>query len=379
MITTVPVQRRAPRPSDALGMPIPPSAFVRVGMRLRRLLGRAHDAMVPPPQLLLERVFGLLDTKALFCAIDLRLPELLADGPCSADELAVAAGADADAVARVLRYLVSRGFFTTRRDGRFANNGASEVLREDHPHSWRAWVAFFGSDWNSRIFERMPERVRTSTPATELSFGVPFFDYLHQVNPAAGEAFDAAMASGSPIQALLLPDRLLDGARHVCDVGGGTGGVLVNLLLRRPELRGTVFDLEPLRAEAEQTLAAGGVTERAAFAGGDFFEAVPGGFDLATMFAVLHDWDDDSCVAILRRTAEALEPGGRILVVEKPLPDHGGADFAKASDLVMLVLGDGGRERDAAHYQELFTRAGLRLRSRTTLPSLFAAFELTAG
>jgi SAM-dependent methyltransferase len=371
----------APSVREAIGMPVPPAPVAQVGMRVRRALGRAHDASVPPPQLVLERLFGMLDTKALHCAIELRLPELLAAGPKSPAELATAVGdadaeADADAIDRVLRYLVSRGIFSTSAGGRYANNKASDLLRGDHPHSWRPWVEFFGSEWNSRIFDRLADRVRTGRPASELAFDVPFFTYIQEVEPAAGEAFDAAMGSGSPIQALLLPDTLLDGATHLCDVGGGTGGVVANLLRRRPGMRGTVFDLEPLRERAETALAEAGVADRASFVGGDFFEAVPGGADLATMFAVLHDWDDDACVTILRNAAETLAPGGRILVVEKPLPTHDGTDFAKASDVLMLVLGDGGRERTVAEYEALFARAGLRLLERTTLPSLFDVFSL---
>jgi hypothetical protein len=348
-------------------------------MRIRRWLGRAHDGMVPPPQLLFERLFGLLDVKALATAVELQLAELLSDGPHTAAQLAAQAEADPDAVHRLLRYLVSRGFFAAESGGRFANNAASDVLRADHPHSWRSWVTFFGSDWNARIFDRMAGRVRSGTPATELAFGVPFFEYLHVHNPPAGEDFDQAMGAGSPIQALLLPDRLLDGVGHLCDVGGGNGATLVNLLLRRPGMQGTVFDLEPLRAAAEHTLATGPVADRATFVGGDFFESVPAGCDLATLFAVLHDWDDEACVTILTNTAKALAADGTILAIERPLPEHAGADFAKASDLVMLVLGDGGRERTVDEYEALFERAGLRLSRRITLPSLFVVFELVPG
>jgi O-methyltransferase domain/Dimerisation domain len=335
--------------------------------------------MVPGFNLILERVLGLVDTKALYCAVDLGLPELLAGGPRTAAQLAATSGSDPDAIDRLMRFLVSRGIFK-HRNGRYANNSASDRLRADHPYSFRDWVLFFGSDWNLKIWNEMPGRVRTGRSAAEAAFGVPFFTYLGKENPAAGRAFAGAMAAGSRLQAMLFAESIdFRRVNHVCDIGGGSGSVLAHLLRVHPALRGTVLDLPELAPEAQAIFEAAGVADRATFVGGDFFEAVPAGCDLYIMFAVIHDWDDDRCTLILSNIRKAMAPGGRIMVIEGVVPMHDGEHFLKTTDMLMLVLGDGGRERTAAEFEALWERAGLRLSRRTMLPSTFEVFELVAS
>lgn len=367
-----------PRARDALGMRVPPAWAASAAMRLRGSLGRLHARMAPGFQLVLERLFGLVDNQALHCAVTLGLPDLLAKGPRTARELAAAAGADEDAVARLLRFLVMRGFFE-HEAGRYSNNAASDVLRADHPYSWRDWVLFFGSAWNLEIWKRMGERVRTGRPAPEAALGVPFFSYLNETNPEAGKAFNGAMAAGSRVQAMLFAETVdLRGVEHACDVGGGTGSVLAHLLQVNARLRGTAFDLPTLGEQARAVFERAGVAGRASFVGGDFFERVVPGCDLYTLFAVIHDWDDEDCARILENVRKAMAPGARVMVVEGVVPPHDGEDFRKVSDMLMLVLGDGGRERTAAEFDALWPRAGLRCRRVITLPSLFKVFELEA-
>jgi hypothetical protein len=356
---------------------VPPVAAVRAATRVRNGLDRAYRSAALPFQLVLERVLGLVDTKTLGSVVELRIPELLADGPRTVDDLAATSGADPDALRRVLRYLVSRGLFRARADDRFENNSATDILREGHPWSWRAWVEFAASDWHAEIWDHLIDRLRGHRPATEAAFGVPFFEYLNRTNPDAGRTFNQAMACGSRIQGLLFAERVpLTGFQHVCDVGGGTGSILVHLLRTNPRLRGTVFDLPELAADARAVIDAELLGDRAQFVGGDFFESVPPACDLYLLFAVVHDWGDQECHRILTNVADAMTPGGRIMVIERPLPTDDRPDFAKLADMLMLLLGDGGRERTDADYERVFANANLKIRRRITLPSLFVVYDL---
>lgn len=370
------------RAADALGMPVPPVWAARGANWLRNALGRAHTHMVPGFAVVLERLFGIVDNKALYCAVELEIPDLLVDGPRSAAEIAQAtnADADADAVDRLLRYLVSRDLFTRARDGRYLNNGATAFLRKNHPYSWRDWVLFFGSDWNWQIWNQMPTRIREGRSAAQAALGMDFFEYVNRENAKARGAFNGAMAAGARLQSLLFTESVdLSGYRHVCDVGGGTGTTLVRLLRAHAGLQGTVLDLPELEQEARTVFESAGVADRARFAGGDFFQSVPQGCDLYTLFAVIHDWDDDRCVRILGNIRGAMAPAGRIMIIEKPVRAGAGHDFAKASDMLMLVLGKGGRERTESEYESMFKKAGLDLRRQVTLPSLFDVFELLSS
>lgn len=358
-------------------MPVPPIPVARAANRVRDSLGRLHDAASPPFLLLLERLFGIVDNKALYCAVVLDLPDLLADGPRSASELATEADADPDAIERLLRFLIGRGFFRELRTGQIANNGASALLCRDHPYSWRGWVEFFGSDWNWEIWNQMPERIRTGASAPVGALGSEFFEYVNDVHPEAGVAFNEAMAAGSRVQGALFAEAIdVSGIGSLCDVGGGTGSVLAHILRTHPQIAGTVFDLPRLEASAIALLANTGVEDRAKFDGGDFFESVPQGHDLYTLFAVIHDWGDDDCVRILSNVRDALPQTGRIMVIERPMPSGTRPDFTRSSDLLMLMLSDGGRERTAAEYGALFGRASLRIVDETRLASLFSVFEL---
>ena len=165
--------------------------------------------------------------------------------------------------------------------------------------------------------------------------------------------------------------------RHaVLDVGGSTGPLLAQLLSSHPALTGAVLDLPEARAGAEATFAEAGISARAAFVAGDFFTAVPAGFDVHVLTAVLHDWNDDDCVRILRNCASALDPGGRIVVVDSELVPGARNSFAQATDALMLAFTPGGRERTAAQFAELWKRADLVCVDQATLPSLMTRYEL---
>ena len=365
-----------PTAREAVGVPLPPAPVVQAGARLRNFVGRTHAKMQPPFALVLERLLGLVDNKMLGLLVELDIPDLLHDGPKRADEIARATDTDVEALDRVLRFLVARDILRTTPDGRYRNGPASDVLRRDHPFSWRGWAEFFASDWNWRIWTNALGSVRRGGNAAETALGMPFFDYLES-HPDAAAAFNAAMRSGSLMQGLLVRDAYDFGAaRHVCDVGGGTGAVLVNLLRAHPSLRGTLVELPAVAAEAREHLEREGVLDRCEVVAGDFFEGVPGGADVYTLFAVIHDWGDEQAIRILRNVRAALPASGRALVVEGVVPENDHYDFSKVSDLLMLVYSEGGRERSAKELGDLFGRAGLAVEDAKKLPSLFRMFVL---
>jgi hypothetical protein len=128
-------------------------------------------------------------------------------------------------------------------------------------------------------------------------------------------------------------------------------------------------------AKAGPVFADASVAERVTIVAGDFFRSVPGGCDRYVLQAVVHDWDDESCVQILSNVREAMPPAGRALILEQELPRHDGWHLAKALDLEMLVDTGAGRERTRDEFEALFARAGLRVTKRGTLPVL-TIFEL---
>lgn len=355
---------------------IPPAWVIRPLLAMRNVVGRLHRGMVPPDVAIFERALGIIDTKAMVVAAELRVADELADGPRSANDLAAAVGADSDALERMLRYLVGRGVFRRRRDGRFANNATSTRLRADHPASLRQWARFYGAPWHVSIWNDLEHSVRTGQGATAKAHGHEFWDYVTRENPAAGQVFDEAMEAASRVQLDAVARRYdWPAGGRICDVGGGTGTLLAAIVGTNPGIAGVLFDLPEVVAKAGHVLATAGLEDRVEVVGGDFFTAVPGSCDRYVLQAIVHDWDDDSCVRFLTRCREALPHDGRILVLEFVMPEHDGDALVKALDLEMLVDTGAGRERTRAQFDALFARAGLRVR-RVVRIALTHVFEL---
>ena len=352
---------------------VPPASAVRATARLRGLLATLTDRLGLPMQVLLERLLGVLDAPALCALVELDLPDRLAR-PSSAAELAAATGYDEPALDRLLSYLASRGCMRRDRRGRYSANRVTRLLTRDG--GWRGWPQLIGSPWTMSAYAHIVGAVREGRDPIVATHGVDFFAYL-AAHPDAAAAFHDAMAAGARLQALMIEGSLdLDGVRAVLDVGGSTGPLLAQLLSSHPELRGAVLDLPEARSGALATFAQAGIEARATFVAGDFFTAVPAGFDLHLITAVLHDWSDDDCVRILTNCAAVLEPGGRIVVVDSELHRGERNAFAQATDALMLAYTPGGRERTVDEFAALWRRAGLQCVGQTTLPSLLTRYEL---
>lgn len=340
--------------------PIPPRWVTDSFLRVRHTLGRSYRRLVPTTARVLEGSFGLIETKSLGAAADLGVADALVGGPLTTEELAARVGADADALGRLLRLLTSLGYFV-ERGGRWQNNATSELLREDHPDSMRAWVRFLGSDWMGSIWNELPASIRTGGSGTEAAYGLGYFE-LMQRQPERGALFDAAMAAASRFTAPFVCSGYEFGTySRVCDVGGGTGTLLASILTAYPKLRGVVFDLPEVVAGASAELAARRVADRCDVVAGDFFAAVPEGCDLYVLQSIVHDWDDEAAEQILTRVREAMAPGARVLLLESMVPTTPVIHPSKYADLLMLVLTGRGRERTEAEYRALASRAGLRL------------------
>jgi SAM-dependent methyltransferase len=324
-------------------------------------------------QVVMERCLGALDGPALRALVELDLPDRM-HRPSTAVELATASGCDADALDRLLSYLASRGCVRRDRRGRYSANRVTKLLTRSG--GWAGWVQFLGAPWTMTSYAHLLGAVRDGTDPVVAAHGVDFFTYL-AAHPEAAEAFHDAMAAGARLQALMIQGSLdLATARAVLDIGGSTGPLLAQLVSSQPTLKGAVLDLEEARAGALETFAEAGISDRAEFIVGDFFESVPTGFDVHIITAVLHDWGDGDCVRILRNCAAALPPDGRIIVVDSELVPGARNAFAQSTDALMLAFTPGGRERTTDQFNALWEQAGLRCVKQQTMPSLITRYDL---
>ncbi len=304
-----------------------------------------------------RKLFGILaggvPGQCCYAVAKLGVADLLADGPRPLAELAADSGADPQVLNRLLRGLVALGVFRRAEPDGYALTSVGELLRADAPGSLRQTAIMYG-DVVFRSFAEVMHTVHTGQPAFEKVYGQAFYDYLAE-HPDVAETFAAAM--GSEAAPAVLGEVDLSAVTTLVDVGGGDGGLLVEVLGRHPHLSGVLVELPSSVRAAGLRLDAAGLSKRAQLVEGDFFDAVPPGGDVYVLARVLHNWTDERAELLLRRTGAAMGPGARLLVLEKLLPDTIDALGKAAVDLLMLVLLEG-QDRTEAEYLALLDRAG---------------------
>ena len=332
----------------------------RAALALRRRLLALADAAVPPQLVLFEQGMGLARTQLLHVAARLGIADHLEAGPLTADTLARETGADPDALFRALRALAAGGVFTLLPGGRFENNRASRALRADGPGSMRALLQYLGSAPNVAAWADAGRTVQSGKNAFERVHGMSVWDWFTR-HPDEERTFADAMGSLAELDAPAIATGYPFGALDcICDVAGGRGAVLAEILRRHPQARGVLFDAPQVVAEAPALLARRGVAERVTCVGGSFFESVPEGCDAYLLRDVLHDWDDAACLRILAACRRAAPTGARLLVAEVLAERECAELHAALADVQMMVICQEGRQRSAAEHQTLLARAGFR-------------------
>jgi cyclopropane fatty-acyl-phospholipid synthase-like methyltransferase len=194
----------------------------------------------------------------------------------------------------------------------------------------------------------------------EKAIGQSMFDYL-STQPEEATIFNEAMigfhAGEKPAVAAAYD---FSGIQRLVDVGGGTGNLLATILLANPELRGVLYDLAHVVAEARHQIEMNNLSERCEIVSGSFFDSVPSGGDAYLLSHIVHDWEEQKCLKILENCRRAMPDNGRLLLVEWVMPSGNDLHPAKFLDLTMLVY-TGGRERTEEEYAALFAKSGFKL------------------
>jgi O-methyltransferase domain len=302
---------------------------------------------------------GYKDTQFVAVAARLGIADLLSDGPLTSDELADATGSNPDALYRVLRVLAVRGIFAELPGRRFAITPISDLLRKQHPASRREVAVFDAGPWY-RAYGSLGQTVATGENAFRHVHGVSLFEYLAD-HPDEARMFDRRMTTFSSVEIPQIIEAYdFSRARTVVDVGGGEGRLLSAILEAHPTLRGVIFDQPHVVGGAEHGLRERGLADRCTIAGGNFFESVPAAADIYLLKWIIHDWEDEDAVKILANCARAMDPAGRVVLVEVVIGAANSGDDGPLLDVHMMVL-PGGTERTEAEFAQLFAAAGLRL------------------
>ena len=319
-------------------------------------------------------ITGYRATQAVHVAAELGIADLLADGPRTSDELAAAASAHPGTLRRLLRALASIGVLRQEDDRRFALTALGERLRSDAPDSLAATATYFGGRSHWHAWGDLLHSVRTGEQAYVHVHGTDPWTHRGR-DPEESALFDRVMIELTRgINRAVLDAYDFGRFATVADVGGGRGALLVALLREHGSMQGVLFDQPHVIATAEEGLREAGVADRCRIVGGNFFEEVPPGADAYVLKSVIHDWDDEEAVAILRACRRAVPADGVLVLVERVVAP-GDADWETAeSDLNMLVA-TGGLERTLAEYGALLGAAGFELVGASPTGAGFSVIE----
>jgi O-methyltransferase domain len=308
---------------------------------------------------MLSMVLGSWVTQTVRAVADLSLADHLAEGNMTADEVAEREGSAPDTTLRLMRAGVSTGLLESVGDERFRGTPLLKTLRKDDPRTLRPLALAMTRPSHWLPWSEFVAGIRKGETQVVKALGTDLFEYLEN-NPVEAQEFSAAMRSLTTLWGPSIAAAIdTTGVRCAVDVGGANGSLLHLLLAANPRLRGIVFDRANVAEHAKAELARSGFAGRAKVMGGDFFKSVPAG-DLYLLKFILHDWNDEECVTILRRCREAMAPGGRVAILELVVDQDN--PIAALWDMQMLAECTG-RERSVEEHEALLAAAGLRLTS----------------
>jgi hypothetical protein len=329
-----------------------------------------------PVQLLLQMTTGYVVSSCLWTAAELKVADHLQGGPKHVSELAKATGVKEDGLYRVLRVLAMTGVFSETENRTFALTQPAELLRSDHPNSQRDTVVWLADPFHLGVIAELMHSVKTGEPAVERVTGKPVFEFFAS-DPVEDVRFHNAMTN---LSASFLPAlfEAYDFSQFstVVDVAGGHGYTICEILRRHPRLHGILFDLHPVVEGAEHRICEMALQSRCRTVGGDFFKSVPEGGDAYVMKMIIHDWDDERALMILKNCQRALrgKPNGKLILLELVLPPGDQFSPSKLIDIEMLLM-TGGRERTAQEFRELLAKAGFRMTQIVPTKSPYCVVE----
>ena len=312
-----------------------------------------------PEDALNAAIEGARITQLVYVAAKLGIADVLANGPMTGVQIAQAIDAHPRALTRLMRALASEGFFEPKQDGRFALEPRSELLRSDAADSRRNSAIMAGAPWYYGAYGHLIHSVTTGETAYEHMYGKGFFECLDE-DPEEAAFFNDVMTGGTrQVAESIVNGYDFSGISTLVDIAGGHGGLLGAVLQANPHMNGILFEQASVLEGATPVLTELGVQERCDLVAGSFFDSVPSGGDAYMMKWIIHDWDDERAVSILKNCRRAMTDQGRLLIVEREMPAGNEKSPATLGDITMMVI-PGGQERTRDEYAAILDASGFR-------------------
>ena len=315
------------------------------------------ETFLKPEDQMMQWITSKWISKPIHVAAELGIADLLRDKPMSVEKLAQRTKTHAPTLYRLLRALSAVGIFAEIDDQVFDLSPLAQCLCSE---AMRPLVMMFLSDWHDKAWSNLAYSVRTGKPAFDNAFGKGAFEWMEE-NPEARSILDR----GQGLKAIGFAEAVIEAydfsdISSICDVGGGQGTFLIQLLANYPHIMGIVADLQGAVVSAEKAIVKADLHDRCKAIPYDFLKDAPPVCDAYFLVNILHDWDDEICIRILKNITNSMNADSRLWIIEYILVPGPGFSVAKLLDIEVLVM-SGGRERSINEYKTLLRTAGLEL------------------
>ncbi len=277
------------------------------------------------PGPILQTAFAFWSSKVLLTAVDFGVFTKLDDRRVTGAELGAELGLHPRGIADFFDALVAMKFLDREGDGpsgKYFNTPASALYLDSHSPRYVGGILVMLNERLFKFWHDLPEALRTGKPQNESKHGQKgVFEELYAELPRL-EQFMGAMTGLSRINFEAFGEKFdFSPFKTVCDVGGATGLLCIEVAKRHPHLHCTSFDLPPVEPIARKHIAAAGLSDRIGTAGGDFFADPLPKADLITMGMILHDWNLEKKKQLIRAAYDALPPNGALVAIEAIIDD----------------------------------------------------------
>ena len=317
------------------------------------------------PSAILQTAFGFWNSKVLLTAVELGLFTRLGSRRLTGTELGAELGIHPRAIWDFFDALVAMKFLDRQGDGpeaRYLNTPVGAMyLDEQSPR----YIGGILTMLNVRLFkywQELPEALRTGKAQNESTRGKGnIFEELY-ADQAKLEVFLNAMTGLSRINFEAFAAKFdFSRFKSLCDIGGATGLLCMEVAKKHPHLKCVSWDLPPVEPIARKAIGAAGLGDRISTVSGDFFKDPLPRADLITMGMILHDWNLEKKMHLIRAAHEALPPGGALVAIENLIDDARREHvFGLLMSLNMLIEFGDAFDFSGADFRQWCTIAGFK-------------------
>lgn len=309
---------------------------------------------------LMGMLIGYWKTQIIHSIVELGILDLIKTGEKKFKKLLKITRLPVDSLRMIIQVLKIWDFIE-EKDGFYKLKFLGNLLTEDHPNSLKHASLMWG-DEHYLAMSKLTDALKYYKPQFQEIFGKPLFKYFNS-HPDKGIIYNKAIKAYSFDYNKLIESYDFTNTRVIMEIGGGTGQLLEKIISQNSTIqKGILFELPSVVREAKKQTQIKSLNQKIEFIPGDFFGKIPIKADMIIISRVLHDWNDENTIKILRNIYDALEQDGKLLILEMIVPENPEYDIGVTLNFNLLV-NVGGKERTLREFEDILQKTGFIINS----------------